>query len=243
MTAMSPDANPNSQPAGDRDHQPLPPGVRPTARVRVVPTPPSSLGRLTVLKVGGSLLDWPELPERLERLLEDLRRRGDRVVVLVGGAAVADWVRALDRIHRLGESRSHHLAIRALEFTSHVLAALAPRLGLDVIDNLDDCDESWLAGRVPILSPRLLLDQDERESPVPLEHSWDVTTDSIAARVAFRLKAELWLLKSTDLPEGVDRFEAACLGLVDPAFPMVAQPLETVVYLNLRAPKLDVQFL
>ena len=63
-----------------------------------------------------------------------------------------------------------------------------------------------------------------------------MTSDAIAARVAVVLAAiELVLLKSAPMPPGVDRREAARLGLVDPAFPEVSGPLDRVTYVNYRA--------
>ena len=58
-----------------------------------------------VVKVGGSLLDWPELNTRLNRFLAS---HSDRNLILVaGGGPVADVIRVLDRTHELGEEKSH----------------------------------------------------------------------------------------------------------------------------------------
>lgn len=180
-----------------------------------------------VIKVGGSLLEWPGLPDRLGDLLREQSRP---VVLIVGGGRAADLVRDLDRRHGLGEERSHALALHALDLTAHLLAALVP--GLDVVQDINALDSVWGVGRIPILSPRLFLDEDRLDS---LPHSWAVTSDSIAARVAVRLGAqELLLLKSAPLPPGTVRDEAARLGLVDRAFPEAARPLGRVCYMNLR---------
>lgn len=59
-----------------------------------------------------------------------------------------------------------------------------------------------------------------------MPHSWDVTTDSIAARVALVHGAErLVLLKSVDVPSGTPWEEAAARGWVDAHFPKVAAEL------------------
>ena len=60
---------------------------------------------IVILKLGGSLLDWPEIPGRLARYLSE--RADHRLVIVVGGGAFADAVRALDRIHNLGSVSSH----------------------------------------------------------------------------------------------------------------------------------------
>jgi hypothetical protein len=52
-----------------------------------------------------------------------------------------------------------------------------------------------------------------------LPHSWDVTSDSIAARAALVYGAErLVLLKSVDVPPGTPWDEAAARGWVDAHF-------------------------
>lgn len=183
-----------------------------------------------VVKVGGSLLDWPGLAASLSAYLAS--RRGDRLVLVVGGGKFADALRDLDSRQALGEEASHALALRVLDLTAHVLAAIVP--GLRAIDDPGEIPPAWNLGLVPVLAPRRFLDADDRE-PDPLSHTWSTTTDAIAARVALRLGApELALLKSADRPEGADWIEAARLGLVDPEFARAASGLKLVTYHNLR---------
>ena len=190
------------------------------------------MNKRVVVKVGGSLLTWPGLRDGLTAYWQ--ARRARRPVVIVGGGGAADLVRDLDRIHGLGEARSHHLALHALDLTARLLVGLVP--GLEVVEHPDELASVWDAGRIPILSPRRFL-EDDADRPDPLPQTWDATTDSIAARVAEHLgAAELALLKSAPLPPGTDRASAARLGLVDPLFPLVAQGLGYVTYRNLRDP-------
>ena len=62
---------------------------------------------LTIVKVGGSLFDWPELPVRLTAYIEQRRAMGpiEQTVLIAGGGPAADWIRALDRIHGLGSKQ------------------------------------------------------------------------------------------------------------------------------------------
>ena len=84
------------------------------------------------------------------------------------------------------------------------------------------------------LQVRLLEEVDDR-GPDPLAASWEVTSDSIAARIAVLLGARrLILLKSVGLAADISRAEAARLGLVDAMFPQIARQLEVVELVCLR---------
>jgi 5-(aminomethyl)-3-furanmethanol phosphate kinase len=193
----------------------------------------TSAGRIVVAKVGGSLLAWPPLPDRLARFLADRRGRNERVVLIAGGGGAADWVREFDRVHAPGDEVAHALAVRSLDLTAHALAVLVS--DSEVVTSRAAIGEAWKAGRVPILAPRLMLDEDDRTSPDPLPQTWDATTDAIAARLAALLGAdELALLKSTSAPPGTTRDNASRLGLVDSTFPRVSRGLVAVVVVNLR---------
>jgi aspartokinase-like uncharacterized kinase len=185
----------------------------------------------TVVKVGGSLLAWPGLRDRLTAWLD---AQASRAVVLVpGGGAGADVVRALDRTHSLGDEAAHWLAVRAMGLNAHVLAALLPRAR--VLTCPAELPAAWADGVVPVLDCLPLLLEDEAR-PGRLPHSWAVTSDAIAARVAVLLGAQrLVLLKSVTVPPGTDWQTAARQGLVDDVFPLiVAQARMEVTAVNLH---------
>lgn len=185
-----------------------------------------------VIKLGGSLLDHPGLPAWLARYLAVHASRGP--VLVVGGGAPADFIRTIDRVHGIGDEAAHHLALRAMDFTAHVVASLVA--GTQVVESVADFPDAWSSGRTPILAPRRFLDEDAT-APDRLAHTWDVTSDSIAARVAARIgAAELVLLKSAALPPGAGRRSAVRLGLVDPAFPDASRCLPRVLVVNVRDP-------
>ena len=187
---------------------------------------------IVVVKVGGSLLDWPGLADALGADLAC--RRADRVVLVVGGGRFADALRDVDAAQALGEARSHALAPRVLGLTAAVLADFVP--GLEAVDDVADLGATWSRGKVPVLAPRRFLLEDDRR-PDPLPHAWSTTTDAIAARLAVRLgAAELALLKSTPAPSGLDLAGSARLGLVDPETPRAARGVPRVTYRNLRDP-------
>jgi aspartokinase-like uncharacterized kinase len=184
-----------------------------------------------VIKVGGSLLDWDALPDRLSDYLGT--RVDESLVLLCGGGPLAEAVRGFDRIYKLGEERSHVLALRSLDVTAYVLESLIP--ASRVVEEVALLASEWDAGRLPILAPRRFLEEVDLHAPLPLPKHWNVTSDSIAARVASYLGAsELVLLKSATIPAAIDLDMACRLGLVDRAFPGAAQGIRQVRLLNLR---------
>jgi aspartokinase-like uncharacterized kinase len=185
-----------------------------------------------VIKVGGSLLAWPGLPQALKRLLE--AERDGRPVLVAGGGAMADVLRTLDSVHGIGENQAHALALRVLDVTAHVVAGLVP--GLRLVLWPDDLRDVWQAGAVPVLAPRAFMETVDRREEGALPETWSTTSDSIAARIACLLGASrLMLLKSTAPAGPIGREEASRQGLVDPVFPRAARGLRSVVCVNLRA--------
>jgi aspartokinase-like uncharacterized kinase len=181
----------------------------------------------TIVKVGGSLYELPDLGQRLRAWLD---QHPLRLVLVPGGGPAADWIRGLDVRHHLGDEKSHWLALRALTLAAHVLAArLADSI---VIEKIADCEQAWKAGHVPILDPHAFACADERRQD-HLVHSWAVTSDSLAARVAMVVGApQLVLLKSCSVPELPDWVEAARQGLVDAAFPSVLAKAPFVLHVR-----------
>jgi aspartokinase-like uncharacterized kinase len=182
-----------------------------------------------VAKVGGSLYDLPDLAERLDRWLG---MAGSAPVVLVpGGGRTTDGMRFLDRIHRLGEENSHWLALRALTVNAHFLARLIP--DALVVPGLPGGGEPT---RTFIIDPvAFCLDDETRPGRLP--HHWQVTSDSIAVRIAARASADgLVLLKSVAWPDTGDWAAAARAGVVDAYFPEALRqvPDLSVRVVNLR---------
>lgn len=176
-----------------------------------------------IVKVGGSLFDLPQLGPRLQHWLGGLPTR--RVVLVPGGGRSADVVRQLDQVHLLGEERAHWLALQALTLNAHFLAALLPRAA--VTDRVGHCEELWAEGTLPVLDGLAFAQADEGR-PGCLPHSWHVTSDSLAARVAEVAGAgRLLLLKSVSIPRDIDWSEAGRQGFVDPAFAAVLRRAST----------------
>jgi aspartokinase-like uncharacterized kinase len=167
-----------------------------------------------VVKVGGSLFDLPDLGRRLQ---DWLTAQATRAILLVpGGGPAADVIRQYDRLHGLGEERAHWLALMALALNARLLSGLLPQAV--VVPHTRALETLWQQGKIPVLDLYAFAEADEGQ-PGSLPHSWAVTSDSLAARVARAAGArELILLKSTALPAGMDWAEAGRRGLVDAYF-------------------------
>ena len=71
------------------------------------PIPPP----LVVVKVGGSLYDWPELGPRLQQFVATLAGRS--VVLVPGGGRLPTLFARLDAAHHLGDAAAHWLTLAA----------------------------------------------------------------------------------------------------------------------------------
>ena len=126
-----------------------------------------------VVKVGGSLFD------RVVPLLGIFREVDRPVLIVPGGGKFADLVLRL----AVSDTAAHWMAVAGMEQFGWYIASH----GIPAVSGLT------LPEEVTVLLPYCAM----RESD-PLPHSWNVTSDTIAAWVADRLSTDLLLLKSVD---------------------------------------------
>ena len=142
-----------------------------------------------VIKVGGALL---RAVEDLDLVLNAVARlaRSRPVLVVPGGGPFADLVRETDWRIGIPDHAAHWMAVLGMDQYAHLLAARMPA-GV-VVSALREAAPVVGRGGVPVLAPsRWLSDAD------PFPHSWDVTSDSVAAWVAGQAGAcELVLVKA-----------------------------------------------
>ena len=142
----------------------------------------------SVVKVGGALIAEPQ---RLDAVLAVVARaaRFQRLVIVPGGGAFADAVRDADRVFHLSPSAAHWMAVLAMDQYARLIVDRleAGRL----VEDASEIDAALDAGGLPVLAPSRWL-----RAADPLPHSWDVTSDSIAAWLAGALgAAQLTLIK------------------------------------------------
>jgi 5-(aminomethyl)-3-furanmethanol phosphate kinase len=154
----------------------------------------------TVVKLGGSVLAYPDhFASTLSAIAAASRRR--RLLVVPGGGPFADVVRDVDRRFHLPDASAHRMAVLAMDQYALVVVAGIPDSVL--VTHPGPIADALEAGRVPVLSPSQWLSAAD-----PLPHSWDVTSDSIAAWVAGEVGARrLVLIKAPGAagPDAVGR--------------------------------------
>ena len=188
----------------------------------------SPLG-VRVIKLGGSLLDFDPLVTAWSRWLGEQSPAAN--VVIVGGGKLVEAIRDLDDANALGEEAAHWLSVRAMGYTAANVASILP--DVELVSRLDELDLTSAA--TTILDVWQFLFDDDRFTASPLPCSWQVTSDSIAARVAQRLAAqELVLLKSASPPAFASLPALAEQKFVDAYFPQAVPAGLSVRSVNLR---------
>ncbi len=164
-----------------------------------------------VFKIGGSLHANPQLRGWLGTLAT---HGAGRVVIVPGGGPFADAVRAAQARWGFPDADAHFMALQGMDQYGRMLIAIEPRLAL-----APDAAQlrAMLERGCTVVCPAVAAFAGD-PSIVP---GWDVTSDSLAARLAGRLVAAgLALVKSVVPTPGPHAAQAlAGRGIVDAAFP------------------------
>lgn len=209
-----------------------------------------------VIKLGGSLLDLPEIGVKLQQWL--LGQPAAVNLIVVGGGEIVEAVRRLDQIHRFDPSQVHWWCVDLLTTTARIAAQQIPDCGLIVTRAelkyvLEGGSGHPAESATYTVVPSAFYARDfhdgifssQHESPQAwdLPQTWETTTDSIAALLGLLTRAgELILMKSVDPvgPNAAGQIGSAYeiwakLGLVDAAFPRIATSIPKIRWVNLRA--------
>jgi aspartokinase-like uncharacterized kinase len=143
-----------------------------------------------VIKIGGSL----ERASSLEMVCEEIHQLGRdyRLLVVPGGGDFANQVRKSSLRHPLNDTTAHRMALLAMDQYGMMLGNLIA--SGEPVTELSSIRQKIAAGKISVLLPFSLLDTAD-----PLPHSWEVTSDTIAAYVAQSVGCRrLVLLKDVD---------------------------------------------
>lgn len=133
---------------------------------------------MIVVKLGGSLIHRAK--DIVKELVEYSTAYSESILIVPGGSIFADTVRKVNA----SDEASHWMAVLAMEQYSYYIADGSEA---ELVDDIDIEDEG-----VYILLPYALLRKKDE-----LPHTWDVTSDTIAAWVAYQLGARF--IKLTDV--------------------------------------------
>lgn len=138
-----------------------------------------------VLKIGGSLSEYPKNLMHLCQKLSVLAER-HKVLIVPGGGKFADTVRKFDKIYGFSETVAHKMAILAMDQYGLLLSDITPNS--HIVHSLKEISKS-AKGILPIFLPSNLIFLKD-----PIEHSWEITSDSIAAYIANAVQAKKLVL-------------------------------------------------
>ena len=145
-----------------------------------------------VVKVGGSLF-----PEKAIELCEAITAINNsaispkKIVFICGGGTFANKIRNYDRDMHFSNTANHYSAIMCMDIIGMLLADKVK--GLEATRSIDGVKSILDSGRLPVLIPSNII-----ESFDPFEHSWRVSSDSIAMYISDLLKAKLLIATDVD---------------------------------------------
>jgi len=139
-----------------------------------------------VIKVGGSLA---EDSVNLITLCQELGAlaKSHKMLIVPGGGKFADVVREFYHNFDLTDTVAHKMAILSMDQFGLFLSSITPNSQTSYV--LEEARRLSSTGILPIILPSNLMLQKD-----PLNHSWDVTSDSIAAYIAGLLLAKKLIL-------------------------------------------------
>ena len=149
-------------------------------------------GKSALFKFGGKIL---ENETNLENCMSQLKslydsKILDKIIIVPGGGTVANFIRSLDSKFKLGEERSHWMAIYSMNFNGRMLAKK--------YENIEIMDSTEQFKNKKRLFAIFLPYEYIRNNDL-LPHNWQVTSDSIALMIAKNLGIfNIFLVKNID---------------------------------------------
>ena len=145
-----------------------------------------------VVKIGGSLF-----PENAIKLCESIVALNNsvkspkKIVFICGGGYLANKIRNYDHDIYFSDTANHNSAIMCMDIIGTLLADKVE--GLEVANSIDNVKSILNQGKITCFKSFNIF-----ESHDPFEHSWRVTSDSLAMYISDLLKAKLLIATDVD---------------------------------------------
>ncbi len=141
-----------------------------------------------------------------------MRLEAQHVMIVPGGGKFADQVRVAQKTWFISDQNAHDMALLAMQQMALLFQGIEQELG--VINDINA-----IPGQLKRQS-KLIWSPDYRQlQDLGLDVGWDVSSDSLAAWLAHKLKADaLVLVKSAQIPEHWSIRQLQSQKLVDRAF-------------------------
>lgn len=137
-----------------------------------------------VVKLGGSLF-----PEDAIEFCKSLV--GKKALIVCGGGEFANKIREYDEKINFSSTASHKTAIHCMDIMGMLIADKID--DANAVYSLEDAKKVLNDGKLPILLPSKLLEYLD-----PLEHSWKVTSDSIAVYISWLINTKILIVTNVD---------------------------------------------
>ncbi len=168
---------------------------------------------MIVVKLGGSLFDYPTLSEWLKILSED---GAGKVVIVPGGGPFADQVRDAQERWKFNDQQAHQMALHAMDQFGLMLCGIAKEQGYDLfpVSSRKEIHEILVNKKTPVWLPSKHL---KNNTEIP--QNWMVTSDSLSAWLANEMKADqLILIKRVEIDNEATIKELEKGNIVDDSF-------------------------
>jgi aspartokinase-like uncharacterized kinase len=190
---------------------------------------------LSVVKIGGSLFARADLADRLRGWLA--RQPPSPKILIAGGGSLVEAIRERDRTAPLDATTAHWLCIDQMSVMARILSDLLPEIPLATdVESLRRPNDAPPGARIMAFDSARFLRELEPFAPgTTLPASWDVTSDSIAARLAVVLAADRLVLAKSVAPPAAELASVAEFGYVDRFLPRLVGELPPVVAVDLSS--------
>lgn len=145
-----------------------------------------------IIKIGGSL--FPENAVALCKALKifkDSDKLNQRIMLICGGGEFANKIRDYDSEMNFSDSTSHETAIMCMDIVGALLADKME--DLITVRSIGEADLICDQNKIPVLLASTVMERLD-----PLEHSWRVSSDSIALFISNLVKAKLLIATDVD---------------------------------------------